>query len=472
MENTSKGKKDGKHRNKINLSFLNPSTFDNIFLFKSVIVNDLEEGINEKLKNINIQINKISRDINDGKSLNLLDMPPPKIIRKSYIRTEPTIDNDQLEREKTMRERIQKLTFGNNENSINFINKKCLHVKSKLGDYLTENKNFKRSENKIQLYYKTLDSYNKEMNSSFKSNSPNKNSLMKDNFFKKAIFDEDKDRKNLNKDFLKKFNSSQIKQIIKNDKDYLNKLNNHNLDIKKGSNNTIITDKKQSLNFNSEISKMDSLKNVLSNENKNSRINSKVSYTNYDNNLLGKNEFLIESPSSRKKTFLSVFENNILKECSKPIFNNTFNNNNFLNKNKLKEINMGKSLINSSFINPINDNGLLFGNKRIDYKNKKIIDNEEYKNPSCNEIRMMKKNNFSNEDKKKSYNVRPKNSKIFESIFSNSDLINDKENNIENIVKENSLKNKYFEFTNNFNNTNFENIVNPYNIDVKNKKLM
>ena len=104
-------------------------------LFSNLTVEEIpHEEIDEKMIDINNEINKISQNILTGKVFDLLAKPNlTKIKEEEFI----FVDKEQIVRQKFMRERIRKLTVSADKHL------ESTKIKSKLAEYFKKNENFK-----------------------------------------------------------------------------------------------------------------------------------------------------------------------------------------------------------------------------------------------------------------------------------------------------------------------------------------
>lgn len=200
----------------------------------------IEDEFNNKIKSINIKINKISNNIIEGKVFNLL--AKPKITRK-VEETFTFIDREQIERQKFMRERINKITMIKDDIGKNIFN--GVEIKSKLEKFFSKNKsknifNFempKNSSNKnISLEEIKEFAENDESNLNINPEDKNKDKINFKSFKSSADgFEKDnnfkwnsvkKSKKNLTK--VKIINTRDLFNKNKDDEDYNSSYNYEN----------------------------------------------------------------------------------------------------------------------------------------------------------------------------------------------------------------------------------------------------
>lgn len=167
MNENSKNVKNTKNTNMGNLS-KKSENIEKLDIFSKLKINhDPEEEMNTKLHDINDEINKISKNINLEHEVNLLTIPKKKKIEYIDI---SYVDQEQLKREKFMRERIRKITNENNIKDLLFYTKKKhMNIKSKLEEYIKQKQSSKdfqspepigKSEKTIKNYYQSNTMHN------------------------------------------------------------------------------------------------------------------------------------------------------------------------------------------------------------------------------------------------------------------------------------------------------------------------
>jgi len=298
------------------LSILQIKEYDKKCLFKFVKENyNSNEDINRRIEEIDTNLDKINRILSDGKHKNIF-------LNSNLIKTETLltefIDSDQVEREKIMRERIKKLTVANKE-TLNPFYMKYINIKSKLEQYLKENRNFKRRSLKHAI---NLEKYRIKNKNKFNNGNPHENAMIKNESNKsinnsqnknsKNLFHEQNQASNMKNGFI---HFSQYEILNQNDKIFLETKSNNKSKTYKDLNYYNLSDTKkieEMDNFMKDLNKYLNHEKYIHYDNRSAekiKIN-KIKNFNKSSNLSLKNNYIEEQRYEIKNENIKVFNRN------------------------------------------------------------------------------------------------------------------------------------------------------------------